>query len=146
VKLSGCSTVVEPNFSLTDQTPLWHALGHIGRKRWMGRYWQAGGLKLLVDLNVDASLNQPIEELHGVRPNLLGVPLGWNGYASRAHGNRPETLEVEYSVAREWSGLDKPLFFVVGGGHRVKALARDNGWVWTPEQVEKNLGREGEDA
>jgi hypothetical protein len=145
VTLSGCSTVVEPNFSLTDQTALWLALYHIGRKRWMGRYWQARGLRLLVDLNVDASLNQPVEELGGIRPNLLGVPRGWNAYASRAHCNRPETLEVEYEVAREWSGGSAPLFFVVGGGHRVKALARDYGWIWTPEQVETALKRE-EDA
>ena len=147
VTLSGCSTIVEPNFSLTDQTPLWQAMWHIGRKRWLGRFWQAKGLRLLVDLNVEAALNEPVEDLGGVRPNLLGVPRGWNAYASRAHANHPEALEVEYSVACEWSGSASPLFLVVGGGRRVKSLAREHGWVWTPEQVETNLGaREAAEA
>jgi hypothetical protein len=146
VTLSGCSTVVEPNFSLTDQTCLAQAIWHVFRKRWMGRYWQARGLKLLVDLNVDASLNQPVEDLGGRRVNLLGVPRGWSAYASRAHGNRPDQLEAEYEVAKDWSGIDHPLFLVVGGGHRVKSLARDNGWVWVPEQVETALKREDDAA
>lgn len=146
VRASGANAIVEPNFSLTDQTPLWVALWHIGRKRWLGRYWQACGLKLFVDLNVDARLNQPSEELNGLRPNLLGVPLGYPSYASRAHGNRPEALDVEYEVAREWSGRTDPLFLVVGGGQRVKALARDRGWIWSPEQVEQSLSRKGEES
>jgi len=146
VKLSGCSVVVEPNFSTTDQTPLWYALHQVGRKRWMGRYWQAMGLKLLVDLNVTPSLNQPREEIGGLRPNLLGVPRNWPAYASRAHGNQPEMLRVEYEVAREHSGREDPLFLVVGGGRRVKALAHEEGWVWVPEQVETSLGGRKEDA
>jgi Domain of unknown function (DUF4417) len=135
---------VEPNFSTTDQTPFAQALWHIYRKRWLARYWQANGLRIFVDLNVDGSLNKPHEAAGGLRPNLLGVPVGWKAYASRAHGNQPERLTEEWEVAREHSGDERPLFLVVGGGGRVKHLAQQHGWVWVPEQIQRAHGTEGE--
>lgn len=131
------SAIVEPNFSTTDQMPFAVAMWHIYRKRWLARYWQAQGLRVFVDLNVDASLNAPHDAVGGNRPNLLGVPTGWPAYASRAHANRPDALEVEYEVARVHSGREHPLFLVVGGGRAVKALAEEHGWVWVPEQVQQ---------
>lgn len=137
VLLSRPAACVEPNFSTTDQTPFALNLWNTYRKRWIARYWQASGLRIFVDLNVDASLNAPSEALGGARLNLLGVPAGWSAYASRAHGNRPEALVSEWEVARTHSGRDNPLFLVVGGGRRVKALAEQHGWVWVPEQIQQ---------
>jgi Domain of unknown function (DUF4417) len=143
VLASGPSAIIEPNFSLTDQTPFWQALWHIGRKRWLGRYWQQCGLRLFVDLNVDASLNDRHDAVGGSRPNLLGVPVGWRAYASRAHANNPEALRSEYHVAREHSGIESPIFLVVGGGKQVKLLAQEHGWVHVPEQLQLVHEKEG---
>lgn len=142
VLASGASSVVEPNFSTTDQTPLAYALWHIYRKRWLGRYWQQCGLRLFVDLNADGRLNEPHHALGGQRPNLIGVPIGWNAFASRAHANQPENLLSEYRVAQEHSGIQSPLFLVVGGGKEVKRLAQENGWVWVPEHLQLVHGKE----
>jgi hypothetical protein len=130
------AAVVEPNFSTTDQTPFALALWHIYRKRWLGRYWQQCGLRLFVDLNVDASLNAPHGGVHGARPNLLGVPAGWGAYSTRAHGNDPEALVGEWAIAREHSGKDHPLMLVIGGGKAVQKLAGEHGWAWVPEQIQ----------
>lgn len=138
--------VVEPNFSTTDQTPLWQCLAYIGRKRWLARYWQARGLAVFVDLNVSPGLNLPHDHLRGHRPNLLGVPKGWQAFATRAHSNNPDLLADEWEVAREHSGSDRPTFLCVGGGRRVKQLAHEKGWVHVEEQVVQNLGRRKEDA
>jgi Domain of unknown function (DUF4417) len=136
------NSVVEPNFSTTDQTPLALALWHFYRKRWLARYWQANGLRVFVDLNVEPRFNAVCDGLGSVPPNLLGVPRGWRAYASRAHANCPENLLPEWAVAREWSGIESPLFLVVGGGKQVKALAKEHGWVWVPEQIQIAHGAE----
>lgn len=141
VLVSRPSAIVEPNFSTTDQTPLALALWHVYRKRWLGRYWQSNGLRLFVDLNCDSQFNISRDDLGGVRVNLLGVPRGWRAYASRAHANNPDALLGEWEVAKEWSGVESPLFLVVGGGKRVKALAKDHGWVWVPEQIQFAHGK-----
>jgi hypothetical protein len=132
-------SVVEPNFSTTDQTPLAQAIWHVYRKRWLARYWQQCGLRIFVDLNCDASLNSLLPGLH-IRPNLLGVPRGWPAYASRAHANNPEALVAEWAVGRDWAQSESPLFLVVGGGRLVKQLAKENSWVWVPEQMQTAHG------
>lgn len=134
------AAAVEPNFSTTDQTPFAVSLWHIYRKRWLARYWQAQGLKILVDLNADSALNRPHDAVGGAIPNLLGVPRGWSAFSSRAHANQPEALVAEWGVAREHSGRDHPLFLVVGGGRQVKALAAEHGWIWVPEQLQQAHG------
>jgi hypothetical protein len=136
VLASGPAAIVEPNFSTTDQQPLACALWHVYRKRWLARYWQARGLRVFCDLNVDSSLNHPCDGLHGAPPNLLGVPRGWRSYASRAHADSPGSLDLEWEVAQEWAAPQRPTFLVVGGGRKVKALAQERGWVWVPEQMQ----------
>jgi hypothetical protein len=145
VLVSKPAAVVEPNFSTTDQTPLALGLWHVYRKRWLGRYWQQCGLRVFVDLNADGQFNRCREGLGDVPLNLLGVPRGWKAFASRAHANAPENLVTEWEVAREWSGVESPLFLVVGGGKRVKALAREHGWVWVPEQQQLAHGKVSSD-
>jgi len=134
------AAAVEPNFSTTDQTPFAMSLYHIYRKRWIARYWQSQGLKIFVDLNTDAALNSPHPAVEGRRPSLLGVPSGWRAYASRAHANRPEALEAEFAVAVEHAAGATPLFLCVGGGHKVRQLAQERGWVWVPEQMQEAHG------
>ena len=141
VLFSKCAAVVEPNFSTTDQSPLAQALWSTFRKRWIGRYWQQCGLVLFVDLNVHADLNRPGDAGGSVGINLLGVPRGWSSFASRAHANGPDALLDEWSIAQEWSGRESPLFLVVGGGQRVKSLAKEKGWVWVPEQQQLAHGK-----
>lgn len=131
------AAIVEPNFSTTDQTPFALSLWHVYRKRWLARYWQQAGLRVFVDLNVDGALNAPHEGVDGRRPNLLGVPVGWRAYASRAHGNDPSGLLAEWDVARHHSGVDHPLMLVIGGGKAVQRLAHEHGWMWVPEQVQQ---------
>lgn len=142
---SQCQVLVEPNFSTLEQSPLWFALAQIGRKRWIARYWQAQGKRVLVDLNAAPKLNRPCPELGGAIPNLLGVPQGWTAYATRAHANQPEHLLSEWELAREHSGSEHPLFLCVGGGRRVKQLAQQHGWLAVDEPVEQALGNR-EDA
>jgi Domain of unknown function (DUF4417) len=140
------SAACEPNFSTTDQTPFAMSLYHVYRKRWIARYWQSQGLKIFVDLNADQGLNDPHPAVDGLRPNLLGVPLGWKAYASRAHSNRPEALEREYAVAQAHADGATPLFLVVGGGLRVKQLAQEKGWVWVPEQIQQAHAKDDDDT
>ena len=141
VLASNPGAVVEPNYSTTDQTPLAHALWCVFRRRWVARYWQQCGLRVLVDLNVDARLNHDRAPGGDCPVNLLGVPRGWKGFASRAHAGNPDALLAEWEIAKEWSG-GSPLFLVVGGGHAVKALAKQYGWIWVPEQIQAVKERE----
>jgi hypothetical protein len=134
---------VEPNFSTTDQTGVAQALWATFRKRWIGRYWQQSGLSLFVDLNVHSVFNHPGAPGSDTPINLLGVPRGWSSFASRSHAGNPDALLDEWAVAQEWSGRDSPLFLVVGGGKRVKSLAKEKGWVWVPEQMQQVHGTSG---
>jgi hypothetical protein len=136
VLASGCAAVCEPNYSTGGTTPNAQALWSVFRRRWIGRYLQQCGVRLFCDLNVDARFNRVGDDGGSCPLNLLGVPRGWRAYSSRAHANAPDALLDEWAVAQEWSGTQSPLFLVVGGGKRVKALAKERGWVWVPEQMQ----------
>lgn len=144
VLLSGCPSVVEPNFSTSEQTPFTVALWAIFRKRWLGRYWQSKGLRVFVDINVHHSLLEPHSALQGARPNFLGVPKGWPAYATRSHGNDPRLLDFEHDAAAAHSGLDSlPLFLVVGGGEAIKRHCGERGWVWVPDPLNPRTKTDG---
>ncbi len=140
VLLSSPSSVVEPNFSTTDQTPFAFALWQIYRKRWLARWWQSQGLRVFVDLNVDQALNAPHDAVGGEIPNLLGVPRGWRAFATRAHANRPDNLLTEWELAKAHADGKTPLFVVVGGGKVVKEMVKEYRWVHIPEQIEQRKG------
>jgi hypothetical protein len=126
---SGAPCLVEPNWSTSDQTPLILSLYSIFKRRFVARYWQSQGRRVFVDINVHQSLLEPCEATGGAAPALLGVPAGWQAYATRAHADRPEMLLKEFDVACAHAGGRTPLFLVYGGGKRVKALAEAHGWV-----------------
>jgi Domain of unknown function (DUF4417) len=136
VLASGCAAVCEPNYSTGGTTPNAQALWSVFRRRWIGRYLQQCGVRLFCDLNVDARFNRVGDDGGDCPLNLLGVPRGWRAYSSRAHANAPDALLDEWAVAQAWSGVESPLFLVVGGGKLVKSMAKEKGWVWVPEQMQ----------
>lgn len=115
---------VEPNFTITDQMPYAEALHRVYQKRWIARYWQSVGIKIIVDLNV----SQRYAKL-----NLTGVPHGWPSYATRGHNDRLHQIIKEYELAKAHAGAP-PLFVVYGGGRRVSDLCRARHWLWFSEQ------------
>ena len=60
---------VEPNFTVHDQLPRAVVQWNTYKKRWMARYWQSQGIRILVDMNVHPSC---------MEDSLIGVPCGWS--------------------------------------------------------------------
>lgn len=90
-----CAAVVEPNFSVFTDTPLPVALWAIYRKRWLARYWQERGINIWVDLRVAPAWRDI---------NLLGVPPGWQCYATRGYADDLPLLDHDYATARQRCG------------------------------------------
>lgn len=131
VMKSGCKAVVEPNFSLFDTTPVAYGLQLIYKKRWIARYWQECGAKVYADLNVARKFH---------KYNRMGIPGGYNAFATRGYADREEYLKMEIQAAREISGLDKPNMLVYGGGERIKELCRQNGVLYVEQFItNKNI-------
>jgi len=126
---SQCVNAVEPNFTIGPQTPRAVALWQIYRKRWLARWWQSYGVRVLVDMNVDATTFSDIM--------LLGVPRGWGAYATRGYSERQEFTLAEYALACEWAGRSDIVFLLYGGGVECKALAQAQGWVWISEHMDR---------
>lgn len=129
---SGCITAVEPNFSCYENMPRAVALHQVYRKRWISRWWQSQGLRVVVDLNVAA----PHYDL-----NLLGVPDGWTAFATRGYTERIDLTDAEYEQACKKAGDRTPLFLVYGGGQQVRAHCLQRGWLWFPEQRDVAKGK-----
>lgn len=130
---TGAMTAAEPNFSAYSNMPPAVALWQIYRKRWISRWWQSQGLRIIVDLNV-ASNHYNL--------NRLGIPAGWRTFATRGYSNRIDETHMEYEQAQAIAGDGvTPLFVVYGGGKEVKAECQRNGWLWIPEIVDVRQGR-----
>jgi len=121
-----CVAAVEANFTTHHQLPRYEALYKIGRKRWMARFWQENGIKILVDLNVSIKYRQD---------NLLGVPLGWGAYCTRALAGQESLIQEEYELASLHCGEEPHLFVVYGGGKGIEKLCEKNDWVYVEEFV-----------
>lgn len=128
---SGCTAVVEPNLSLFDITPIAFGLQQIYKKRWIARYYQECGIKVYADLNVARKFQ---------KYNMLGIPKGYNAFATRGYTDRIEYLLEEIEVARQISGLQKPNMIVYGGGAKIESIAKENGLIYV-EQFMQNKGR-----
>lgn len=102
---------VEPNYSLFDTTPIAFGLQLIYQKRWIARFWQENGVKVYADLNVSSKFFDY---------NRMGIPLGYNAFATRAASSSLELLERKHQIASEISGFDTPNLIVYGGGQEVK--------------------------
>jgi hypothetical protein len=116
------AAAVECNYSTFLPMRRWEVLAGIGRKRWLAAVWHSQGIKTFVDLNVDPAFADLA---------LLGVPTGWNAYATRIHS---ETTKAEimrqYAQAQKRSGLARPFFLVIGGGRPWRLAARHYHWSW----------------
>lgn len=113
-----CKDIVEPNFSVFDTTPLAQGLYQIYRKRWLSRFFQEHGLNVYVDLNVARGYREY---------NLLGVPEGYNAFATRGYDSRIEDLGAELDIAKRISGCDAPNMIVYGGGEKVVSFCLQSG-------------------
>lgn len=126
---SGCVDIVEPNLSLFDTTPIAYGLQQIYKKRWIARYWQECGINVYADLNVSQKF---------IEYNKLGIPQGYNAFATRGYDDRVEVLEKELQVAREISGRDNPNLIVYGGGSKVKEFCTKNNLVYVEQFMQRN--------
>lgn len=130
---SGCSAIVEPNLSLFDTTPIAYGLQQIYKKRWIARYFQECGAKVYADLNVAQKF---------YKYNRMGIPDGYNAFATRGYADRQEYLKMEIQIAREISGKDTPNMIVYGGGEKIKELCAQNSVVYVEQfmanRVKKN--------
>ncbi len=124
--LTGCNECVEPNFSLFDTTPIAFAMQLLYKKRWLARWFQECGLNVWVDLHVAAKYREL---------NKLGVPAGYNAFATRGVSECPDILLDEVEIAREISGENHPNFVVYGGGAKVKKLCMENGLVYVEQHM-----------
>ncbi len=123
---SGCQSLVEPNFSLFDTTPVAYGLHSIYKKRWLSRWLQEQGITIWVDLNVSKKFYDY---------NLLGVPDGYNAFCTRGYADRKTDLLREIDIARRISGMATPRMIVYGGGQDVQRICEENRLTYCPQYM-----------
>ena len=131
VAMSGCNAIVEPNLSLYDTTPIAYGLQQIYKKRWIARYFQECGIDVYADLNVASKFREY---------NRMGIPKGYNAFATRGYSDRIEYLKQEIDIAREISGKEIPNMIVYGGGAKIKEICAEYQIIYV-EQFMQNKGR-----
>ena len=133
--LTGCSEVVEPNFSLFDTTPIAFGLQLLYKKRWIARWLQECGINVWADLHVSSKFRDL---------NKLGIPHGFNAFATRGVSECPEIILDELEVAKEISELRNPNLIVYGGGNKVKDICRQNNLLYVEQHMVRiRKAREG---
>ncbi len=120
---TACCAAIEPNFSSLAEMSKAEALWAIYRKRWLARHWQSLDLEIWVDLYV-------APEHYSLA--LLGVPTGWQRYATRGVEARPDELEAELDLAAERAGPNPFTLLVYGGGQAVRAWCLANHALHVP--------------
>ena len=118
--------IVEPNYSLFNDTPLAFGMQAVYKKRMIARSLQEKGIRVFVDLNV-ASKFYTI--------NMLGVPRGWSSYCTRGYSDRIHYLKFEVEMARSWANGNPMLFVVYGGGNQVKKFCQQEGLIYATPVV-----------
>lgn len=113
--------IVEPNFSLFNETPIAFGMKALYKKRWIARAMQERGIGTFVDLNVAQKYYQL---------NMLGVPRGWRAFATRGYSDRLNNLAFEYSIAKDWAEGEKPLFVIYGGGSLCRRFAQEHSCIY----------------
>lgn len=125
------TALVEPNYTLSLDSPLSWVVWCIYKKRWLARYWQQQGYNMIVDLNVPTEF-YPL--------SLLGVPEGWRSYATRAYPTRLESLQLEHDLAVKHAGTKDIFFMVYGGERKAWALCKEKGWLWVASEDQRSRG------
>ena len=103
--------IVEPNFSLFNETPVAFGLQAVYKKRWIARVMQEQGIPVFIDLNV-------ANKFYAI--NLFGVPKGYGAFCTRGYSDRLPALEYEYMLAERIADGNLRFFVVYGGGMDVK--------------------------
>lgn len=124
--MSGCKSIVEPNCSLHDQTPIAYGLHLIYKKRWLSRWMQECGVRVYADLNVSHKF---------IEYNKMGIPKGYNAFFTRGLDGWIDSLKLDFTVAKEISGLDRPNLIVYGGGRRIQEFCRENGLLYVTDFI-----------
>lgn len=119
-------TLIEPNFSTGPTFPRGKALGLIHEKRWLSRYWQEYGKRIIADINIDARLYDIA---------ILGVPKGWRAWATRGQPHILHTLYQQHQVACDVAGSDDLLFVVYAGGSSIQEVCKKEGWIWVEDRA-----------
>lgn len=117
---TGAAAFVEPNYSVYEDTPRAAALWSVYRKRWLAAYWQRAGAKVWVDLCMP--------EAHADLA-LLGVPSGWQRFATAGWDRRVTDLDTELAWAVERSAGAPFTLLVYGGGAEVRAWCQNRAGV-----------------
>lgn len=124
---SQCVSAVEINYSTSATTPRAVALWTLYKKRWVARFWQSKGIRIIVDVNVNPTVFDDM---------LLGVPRGWKSYATRGYtGSEAYTEEIYRRCVEHAGGPAGVLFVVYGSGKSIEALCRKHGWLWVREMT-----------
>ncbi len=123
---SGCKAVVEPNCSCHDQTPIAWGIQLIYKKRWLCRYLQECGIKVYADLNVSHKF---------IEYNKMGIPKGYNAFATRGLDGWMESLKSDLQVAQEISGLERPNLIVYGGGDEIQEFCQKHGLLYVTDFI-----------
>lgn len=122
--------IVEPNYSLFNETPIAFGMQQVYKKRFIARAMQEKGIRVFVDLNTSSKF---------YRLNMLGVPRGWSSYCTRGYSDRLNYLAFELEMAKSWSDGNPLTFVVYGGGSNVKEFCMKEGLIYvTPVVTMKN--------
>lgn len=113
--------IVEPNYSLFNETPIAFGLQAIYKKRVLARSLQEKGLRVFVDLNVANKF---------YAYNLIGVPRGWSAFCTRGYKDRMNALEFEFLLAQRIADGNNLTFVVYGGGEDIKRWCLENSCVY----------------
>lgn len=62
--------------------------------------------------------------------NLLGVPDGYNAFATRGYSDNIPSLETELEIARRVSGCNTPNMLVYGGGKKAQDFCANHGLIY----------------
>lgn len=127
---SGISAIVEPNYTTGPLTPQAVAIWNTYRKRWLARYWQEQGVKVWVDINVNARFTDL---------NSLGVPLGWRSFMTRGYDSHVLELESQLAWCRAFS--NEAVLVVYGGGKIVRRMAARLGLIFIPKNGDETYGK-----
>lgn len=124
------ANIVEPNFSLFNETPVAMGMQAVYKKRMIARLMQENGIRVFVDLNVAPKF---------YKLNLIGVPQGYGAFCTRGYQDRINQLAFELEMARAVADGNNLCFVVYGGGENVKAFCREQGLIYvTPVITIKN--------
>lgn len=127
------ASIVEPNYSLFQDTPIAFGLQAVFKKRLVARSMQEKGIRVFVDLNVAAKF---------YKLNLIGVPMGWSAFCTRGYSDRLNYLAFELEMAKMMADGNPLLFVVYGGGQPVKEFCKQNGLIYvTPIIAVKNKAK-----